>query len=265
MLGQDHEGIHQECTVSDPVAIPSHGLRAWKGVAILAAYLSTQVVASILLGGTVLIWMILFGVLDLEDRLQFDQVQTQIMPPILLLSTLLSFGVVLGLVLKLAPPALLDCSPQGVGWARGDQYSLGLAILSGGLLASLYLLLSITYPPSPHLPLSPLVDMATTPGLARWIWVILALGVAPLGEELLFRGILLGSLVHSVGSKLAAVGTTLLFVVLHPDALVYWPALLGIGALAITCILFRWRSQALGPAIAVHLAYNAVIVCSAWL
>ncbi|NJK64034.1 MAG: CPBP family intramembrane metalloprotease [Synechococcaceae cyanobacterium SM2_3_1] len=249
----------------DPVVIPPHGLSAWKGVAILAAYLSTQVVASILLGGTVLIWMILIGVLDIQDQLQFEQAQTQIMPPILLLSTLISFGVVVGLVLKLAPPAFLDCSPQGVGWARGDGRSLRLAALTGGLLAGLYLLLSSTYPPSPHLPLSPLVDMATTPGLARWIWVVLALGVAPLGEELLFRGILLGSLVQSVGSKLAAVGTTLLFVVLHADALLYWPALLGIGALAITCILFRWKSQALGPAIAVHLAYNSVIVCSAWL
>ncbi len=251
--------------MSEPGVIPPHRLSAWKGMVILTAYLSTQVVASILLGGSVLIGMILIGVLDVQDRLQLEQAQTQIMPPILLLSTLISFGVAVGLMLKLAPPALRDCSPQGVGWARGDGYRLGWATVAGGLLASVYLLLSLIYPPSSHLPLSPLVDMATTPGLTRWIWMILALAVAPIGEELLFRGILLGGLVHSVGFRLAAVATTVLFVVLHPDALVYWPALLGIGSLAVTCVLFRWWSRALGPAIVVHLAYNSVIVCSSWL
>ena len=112
--------------------------------------------------------------------------------------------------------------------------------------------------------LGPIATMATSPGLPQFLWVISALVLAPPIEELLFRGVLYGGYRKSFGAVIAGLLTTMIFCVLHLQELIYvLPAAFGIIGVALAALWFRLRFAAIGPAIAVHFAYNAVVVCFA--
>jgi hypothetical protein len=113
--------------------------------------------------------------------------------------------------------------------------------------------------PSEH-ETSPMITMATTPGLPQLVWVFTAVALAPPVEELLFRGILYGGYRKSLGPAAAAALTTFIFVLLHINELVHEPlATFVIGGLALLALWRRLRSNAIGPAIAVHVGYNTMI------
>jgi membrane protease YdiL (CAAX protease family) len=85
--------------------------------------------------------------------------------------------------------------------------------------------------------------------------LLLTVGLAPVFEELLFRGLLFQALRRSVPELLAAVWSALLFAVLHPVA--GWPMvfLLGLG-----CALLVARSRFLPACMAMHAVYNLIVV-----
>jgi membrane protease YdiL (CAAX protease family) len=63
-----------------------------------------------------------------------------------------------------------------------------------------------------------------------------------------------------MGAVAAAALTTIIFVSLHFTELIYQPlAVFAIGGLALGALVLRLRSNAIGPAIAVHFGYNATI------
>jgi CAAX protease family protein len=111
----------------------------------------------------------------------------------------------------------------------------------------------------------PIATMAVTPGLSQWLWVAGVLVFAPLAEEPLFRGVLYAGFRNSFGAVWAAIGTTFLFVILHITEMIYfWPSAIGITGLALAALWLRLRSAAIGPAVAVHCGYNAMIVLGAF-
>jgi len=88
----------------------------------------------------------------------------------------------------------------------------------------------------------------------------MALLVAPVVEELLFRGVVYGGYRSSYGPVRAALLTTTVFWLLHLTEMIYfWPSMIGVAGLAIAALWFRLRSAAIGPAVAVHFGYNAVL------
>jgi hypothetical protein len=102
--------------------------------------------------------------------------------------------------------------------------------------------------------------MAMTPGFPRVLWMLAVLAVAPFIEELLFRGVLYGGYRRSFGPAGAAVLSTFIFWLLHiTESIHFLPAMLAIAVLALLALWFRLRSAAIGPAIAVHLGYNAML------
>jgi membrane protease YdiL (CAAX protease family) len=56
---------------------------------------------------------------------------------------------------------------------------------------------------------------------------------------------------------------TVLFVALHAtEAFAYWPAIVAISLLALGTMVVRIAADALGPAMALHAAYNfGVVLC----
>ena len=65
---------------------------------------------------------------------------------------------------------------------------------------------------------------------------------------------------RSFGAAWAAITTIGIFVALHlPETIHFTPASIGIAGLAATALWMRLRTGAIGPAIAVHFAYNLVI------
>lgn len=81
--------------------------------------------------------------------------------------------------------------------------------------------------------------------------------LAPIGEELLFRGLLLRALVRRIRFWPAATITALLFTAAHADAYLLWPraiALVGTGV--VLAWLYRWRGY--WASVTAHATVNIV-------
>ncbi|QDT17828.1 CPBP family intramembrane glutamic endopeptidase [Alienimonas californiensis] len=106
---------------------------------------------------------------------------------------------------------------------------------------------------------NPLLLQLIDGSAGTWALVCLsAVAFAPVGEELLFRGLLLGSLrTAGLSAGPAIVGTAALFAFLHQPQ--DWAALF-----ALACVLgwSRERTGSVRPAILAHAAFNALML--AW-
>jgi hypothetical protein len=156
---------------------------------------------------------------------------------------------------------LRDTSPTGAAWRLGSLLHLLVGLGAGVVLGTSYVVLAFGL--SPYLTpdsAGPLTEMATTPGWPRVAFLLFALVLAPPVEELLFRGVIYGGFCQSFGPAVAAVATTVLFVLPHATGMVhFWPSVFTITALALSALLMRLECRAIGPAVALHLGYNAVV------
>ncbi|HNP60099.1 MAG TPA: CPBP family intramembrane metalloprotease [Nitrospirales bacterium] len=120
--------------------------------------------------------------------------------------------------------------------------------------------------PADDLP-QPLFDaMISAPPSLQTLWALMIVGVFPVVEEVLFRGILFTGMSESWGPGLAGFMTTMIFVGVHmPKVLEYWPALLAVSLVGSLTILLRIRTESLVPGIALHGTYNGVLVMVAFL
>lgn len=92
-------------------------------------------------------------------------------------------------------------------------------------------------------------------------WMATILLVAPVGEEMVFRGAIQGYLSSRIGTGVAIVMSALLFLLLHlPQLDGYWPAMLAILGLGLTAGIARARTGSLLGSITVHIAYNSVVM-----
>ncbi len=90
--------------------------------------------------------------------------------------------------------------------------------------------------------------------------VILAVLLGPLLEELFCRSVLFSSLVHTWGVKVAVIGPSVLWAILHTtyDA---W-AMLSIAVAGVLLGLIRWKSGSVYLPWALHAAWNLVVLLS---
>jgi len=159
---------------------------------------------------------------------------------------------------------------KGNGWVhdfrariRGIDVAVGVA---AGLAAQLVLVPVVSYPWLRLLhqdvddlarPAKELADKAgSTPGIILFA-VIVVIG-APLAEELFFRGLVLRSIEHRVGSIWAVVLTGVIFGATHLQPLQF-PALAVAG---MVFGLLAVRADRLGPAVMAHMTFNAATVIS---
>ena len=154
-----------------------------------------------------------------------------------------------------------------VRWRRlGFRASLALTdppteLLAGAFIAGLVLqvlvaLLSLAAPPPPDFasPFQPFVQ-AGWPGLMAL--GVLALVLAPLLEESLFRGMLLPPLRARLGFPMAALVVTALFTALHATQTgTYWPGILGIFICGMVLAWLREDSDSLWPPVIFHAGFN---------
>jgi membrane protease YdiL (CAAX protease family) len=90
--------------------------------------------------------------------------------------------------------------------------------------------------------------------------VILVVLLGPLLEELFCRGALFSSLVHTWGVKVAVIGPSVLWAILHTtyDA---W-AMFSIAVAGVLLALIRWKSGSVYLPWAAHAAWNLVVLVS---
>ena len=97
-------------------------------------------------------------------------------------------------------------------------------------------------------------------GTVPWqltITVIALVVLAPLGEELLFRALLLRGLVRRLRFWPAAIITSLLFAGAHPDAYILWPRAVALVLTGLVLAwLYRWRGY--WASVTAHATVNTV-------
>jgi hypothetical protein len=159
---------------------------------------------------------------------------------------------------------------HGLGWAGGFGFGnrLGQAVLLGTVAAGVLFPLTRELDKALVLILQRLPALGVEPEVQQAVKVIqqagswpsrLALGVmavllAPVGEELLFRGVLYPRIKQAGFPRLALWGTAILFAAIHNNVVLFVPLL--VLALALTA-LYEWTDNLLAPIVA-HGAFNAL-------
>jgi membrane protease YdiL (CAAX protease family) len=95
-----------------------------------------------------------------------------------------------------------------------------------------------------------------TPGFSRGLWIfLLAVLVAPLFEEFIFRGLIFGGLRRSMAAGPSIVASAAIFAIVHPPVFMLPVFVLG------ACAAFAYqRSNILLAPMLTHAVYNAVVV-----
>lgn len=207
------------------------------------------------------------GIPHSENTAEFN---TAFLAPVVMLGFIGGGLAMIWLSWAIVRNALCDTSEVGAAWIIGNWKGITKGLGLGISIALVYLLAAILiHPHGNEESVGPLTRMSMTKGLPQILWIIMAFFLAPPLEEMLFRGVLYGGYRKSLGAARAAWLTTAIFALLHVTEVIYFPpALLAIVSMALLALRMRLRYAAIGPAIAVHFGYNAVIslgvICSTW-
>jgi membrane protease YdiL (CAAX protease family) len=177
-------------------------------------------------------------------------------------TTLLQFAtslllLVFALVLRRGLPAherrLTTALKHSPGGAIGLGITLGIGIVIG---AGAIIFLGQAIDPVVKDRLEDVEEIGTVPWELA-ITVISLVVLAPLGEELLFRGLLLRALVRRLRFWPAATITSLLFASAHPDSYVLWPRAIALVLTGLVLAwLYRWRGY--WASVTAHATVNTV-------
>jgi hypothetical protein len=142
-------------------------------------------------------------------------------------------------------------------WQRPSLRLLWRYLPAGVLLA---LIVQLAPPLLPDRDDFPLTRLFASP-LAGYAIAAFAILIAPLMEELIFRGILFLFFEHLVGPRFAILGTALLFASLHVPE--YWGAWNHVLLILFVGLVFssaRGLTGSLTPSVLLHVAYNAALM-----
>jgi membrane protease YdiL (CAAX protease family) len=109
-----------------------------------------------------------------------------------------------------------------------------------------------------------IMGLDVTPAV-RVALAVLVGGVAPLVEEMIFRGVLLSGLMRRLPVAWAVLVSALIFGGAHlPDFGFAWYAIPELVLLGVVLALFRLRAHSLWPAIVIHVTNNLIAAVAGW-
>jgi membrane protease YdiL (CAAX protease family) len=145
---------------------------------------------------------------------------------------------------------------ETIHWRRTEQLHTKSLIALGATLAIAVLVVSSLFPPSTPPPIEKLI----TSSHALYVFVIFGVGVAPLIEEIIFRGFLFKVLSDLAGPSVAVPATAALFTLLHvPQLWGSWAGILLIFVVGYVLSVVRERTNSIIPSFIIHTAYNATL------
>jgi membrane protease YdiL (CAAX protease family) len=171
-------------------------------------------------------------------------------------------GLVWDEVFALATPALVAAAGSNLlpsaylRMSRARPHTIALGFLAGAagyVFASALMAAVSTLLPGEWVESFDLSRLLAGPGWRKWAFAAAAALVAPVCEEMAFRGYLLTTIGLRRGPVAAIVVTSVLFAFFHLDP-VRLAALLPLGALF---GWLAWRAGSIWPAVAAHAANNA--------
>ena len=145
---------------------------------------------------------------------------------------------------------------EAIHWFRNYNFSNGFLIALGATLAISVLIVSSFFPPDSPPPIEKLLS---TTG-AMWVFAIFGIGIAPLFEEIIFRGFLFKVLSDMRGVAVAVPVTAVLFALLHvPQLWGSWAGVALIFLVGYILSMVRERSNSLIPSLIIHTSYNGML------
>jgi membrane protease YdiL (CAAX protease family) len=184
---------------------------------------------------------------------------------ILLMTPVITGIAMMKLSARLVRQNLRDTSPEGAAWVGGSHLGIAVGLLVGltvGTGAHFFpsLMAPLVSHPVRHKDILLSQGAAFGTGIQQLVRLATQNLVAPAFQELLFRGIIYGGFRRSFGSKWATIVSTLIFLAVHlPISIRYPNVTICLTALSLAALCVRLKSQAIGPAIAVHVGYNFIL------
>ena len=172
-------------------------------------------------------------------------------------------GQVLAYLLVLACMFVLVTRDRGrpdflaaIHWNWPSGTAIAAYVLTGLALSVALQLLAHFLPIPKELPID---NFFRTPAEA-WALSILSITLAPLMEELFFRGFLYPVLARSLGLPLAVLVTALGFAALHGAQLMFsWGPVLVIFLVGLVLTMVRAQQNSVAAGVLIHMAYNGTI------
>ncbi len=214
-------------------------------------YLDLALVIGLLVASVVIILLVVGAFLFAYPSLKYNQGPLLLPTQFALYAFLyLSFRLVFGW--KYGKPVFAS-----LGWRR-SHFNLALAAVGGILLAFLVSALAYLLH-TPQVP-SPVESLMGSPALLATFGVM-AVTVAPLFEELLFRGFLQPLLSRTFGVVAGILITAVLFGSLHaPEYSFAWQYAVAVSVVGAVLGWVRAASNSIIPSTVMHGSYNAVFV-----
>jgi tetratricopeptide (TPR) repeat protein len=180
------------------------------------------------------------------------------------LSPIVGFVVMVFVARALVPKSLKEVGPTGAAWVPGSWDGIMKGLVIGSFFGLGPLLMDRVYHPHlihMHEMAEPIYHMVVTPGIQQLAAIVMLIFLAPVLEEMMFRGVLYGGCRKSLGPISAAIFTTAIFVAIHFPYYIYEPykiiCYIVIASVLLWCRL-NWK--AIGPAIVAHGGYNLIAV-----
>ncbi len=191
----------------------------------------------------------------LRWRMSAEAVQLDIV--FLLVQQCVFYVLIIGFLFLLARLQHQQPFWESLGWKKLTPKELAGYLFAGGGLAVAVSVVLALRPDKQSFPLEKFFDSQS----ASIAIGAFAVSIAPVIEEVVFRGLLFAILERSVGWRFAVVVTGLLFAGLHvPEYWHAWNHLLMILVVGLVFSLARGVTGNLTPSILLHVGYNTIIM-----
>ena len=143
-----------------------------------------------------------------------------------------------------------------IHWFKGHQFGTAFLVSLGATLAITVLLVSSFFPSGEEPPIERLLSTTT----AMYVFAIFGIAIAPLFEEIIFRGFMFKVLDDIRGPGTAVSVTAILFALLHlPQLWGSWAGVVLIFVVGYVLSFVRQRSNSLIPSFIIHTSYNGML------
>jgi membrane protease YdiL (CAAX protease family) len=144
---------------------------------------------------------------------------------------------------------------EAIQW-RWPRLQWPVFVVGGVVMAFSLLALERVLPMPKQLPIQEMFNSRT----AAWMMLVLGVAIAPLLEELFFRGLLFPVLARHLNIAWAVLVTGFLFALIHASQLGHaWAPLLVLVIVGVVLTTVRWLAKSVAAAVLVHVGYNGTL------
>jgi membrane protease YdiL (CAAX protease family) len=144
---------------------------------------------------------------------------------------------------------------ETIHWRKNHEFGTAFLVSFGATLAISVLIISSFFPSG-----EPPIQKLLTSTTAMYVFVVFGIVVAPLFEEIMFRGFLFKVLSDIRGEHTAVLLTAILFGLLHlPQLWGSWAGVVLIFVVGYLLSFIRQRSNSVIPSFIVHTSYNSML------